>query len=116
MAALDVKNLTCSYNGKAILDDLSLQVNENEIMCLLGASGCGKTTLLKAIAGLLPIREGEIHIHNTLMNGNGVAVVPEQRNIGMIFQDYALFPHLNVARNVAFGLQCKETNKAFIKK
>ena len=116
MAALDVKNLTCSYNGKAILDDLSLQVGENEIMCLLGASGCGKTTLLKAIAGLLPVTQGEVHIHGQQMNGNGIAVVPERRNIGMIFQDYALFPHLNVAKNVAFGLQCKESNKALIKK
>lgn len=111
MAALDVNNLTCSYNGKAVLDNLSLQVADNEIMCLLGASGCGKTTLLKAIAGLLPVTRGDIHIHDNHMNGEGMAVVPERRNIGMIFQDYALFPHLSVAQNVAFGLQNKERNK-----
>ncbi|OIN12373.1 ABC transporter ATP-binding protein [Oceanisphaera psychrotolerans] len=114
MAALDVNGIRCSYNGKAILDNLSLQVAENEIMCLLGASGCGKTTLLKAVAGLLPVTRGEIHIHGRKMNGGGVEVVPERRNIGMIFQDYALFPHLNVAQNVAFGLQSKESNKARI--
>ncbi len=114
MAALDVNGICCSYNGNLILDDLSLQVAENEIMCLLGASGCGKTTLLKAVAGLLPVTRGEIHIHGRKMNGDGVEVVPERRNIGMIFQDYALFPHLNVAQNVAFGLQSKESNKARI--
>ena len=115
MAALDVTNLSCSYNGNLVLNDLSLQVEENEIMCLLGASGCGKTTLLKAIAGLLPVSQGEIAIHGQQMNASGVAVVPEKRNIGMIFQDYALFPHLSVAQNVAFGLQSKERNKTLIR-
>ena len=114
MAALDVTNLSCSYNGNLVLNDLSLQVEKNEIMCLLGASGCGKTTLLKAIAGLLPVSQGQIAICDQAMNGQGLAVVPEKRNIGMIFQDYALFPHMSVAQNVAFGLQNKERNKALI--
>lgn len=114
MAALDVTDLSCSYNGNLVLNHLSLQVGENEIMCLLGASGCGKTTLLKAIAGLLPVSQGEIAIHGQQMNADALAVVPEKRNIGMIFQDYALFPHLSVAQNVAFGLQSKERNKALI--
>lgn len=114
MAALDVNGISCSYNGKTILNQLSLQVAENEIMCLLGASGCGKTTLLKAIAGLLPISQGEIHIHGQQVNSAKQTLAPERRNIGMIFQDYALFPHLNVAQNVAFGLQNKESNKARI--
>lgn len=77
---------------------------DNEIVCLLGASGCGKTTLLKAIAGLLPLAEGTIHLGDTLLDGPGASVPPEARNIGMIFQDYALFPHLTVADNVGFGL------------
>ncbi|WMC11098.1 ABC transporter ATP-binding protein [Oceanimonas pelagia] len=115
MAALTINDICCSYNGKPVLDGLSLQVESNEIMCLLGASGCGKTTLLKAVAGLLPVSGGEIAINGQRVNGNGLAVVPEERNIGMIFQDYALFPHLNVAQNVAFGLQSKERNKALIK-
>lgn len=115
MAALDIKGIRCSYNGKPILDNLSLSVAENEIMCLLGASGCGKTTLLKAVAGLLPVARGEISIHDRQVNGPGMAMVPEQRNIGMIFQDYALFPHLTVADNVAFGLVNKEKNKNTIK-
>lgn len=116
MAALTIHDICCSYNGKPVLDGLSLQVESNEIMCLLGASGCGKTTLLKAVAGLLPVTRGEIAINGQPVNANGRAVVPEERNIGMIFQDYALFPHLNVAQNVAFGLQSKESNKALIHK
>ncbi|OXY83569.1 ABC transporter ATP-binding protein [Oceanimonas doudoroffii] len=115
MAALTIDDICCSYNGKAVLDGLSLRVESNEIMCLLGASGCGKTTLLKAVAGLLPVSGGDICINSRKVNGNGAAVVPEERNIGMIFQDYALFPHLNVAQNVAFGLQSKESNKAVIR-
>ncbi|ART80899.1 ABC transporter ATP-binding protein [Oceanisphaera avium] len=114
MAALEVSGLSCNYHGTAVLNNLSLQVQENEIMCLLGASGCGKTTLLKAIAGLLPISQGEIAIHQQVMNAHHVAVVPEKRNIGMIFQDYALFPHLNVAQNIAFAIQNKEPNKRHV--
>ncbi|AEY02806.1 iron(III) ABC transporter ATP-binding protein [Oceanimonas sp. GK1] len=114
MAALTIHDICCSYNGKPVLNGLSLEVEDNEIMCLLGASGCGKTTLLKAVAGLLPVASGDIAINGRPVNGHGLAVVPEERNIGMIFQDYALFPHLNVAQNVAFGLQSKESNKAVI--
>ncbi|MGP7734723.1 ABC transporter ATP-binding protein [Oceanimonas smirnovii] len=116
MAALTIHDICCSYNGKPVLDGLSLNVERNEIMCLLGASGCGKTTLLKAVAGLLPVTQGEITINDQQVNGGGQATVPEQRNIGMIFQDYALFPHLDVAQNVAFGLQSKESNKALIQR
>ena len=90
--------------GRNVLEQLSLTVADNEIVCLLGASGCGKTTLLKAIAGLLPLAEGTIRLGETLLDGPGASVPPEARNIGMIFQDYALFPHLTVADNVGFGL------------
>ena len=104
MSCLQVENVSCRYNGRNVLEQLSLSVADNEIVCLLGASGCGKTTLLKAIAGLLPLAEGEIRLGATLLDGPGVSVPPEARNIGMIFQDYALFPHLTVADNVGFGL------------
>lgn len=103
--ALTVNNLICRYNGQAVLNDLTFRVEKGEIVCLLGASGCGKTTLLKAIAGLLPLDAGEMSINCRQIVGEGVSVPPEQRNIGMIFQDYALFPHLTVAENVAFGLK-----------
>ncbi|WP_394211610.1 ABC transporter ATP-binding protein [Enterovibrio calviensis] len=102
--ALTVSNLICRYNGQAVLSDLSFSVEKGEIVCLLGASGCGKTTLLKAIAGLLPLDSGKMTINGRQIVDDHLNVPPEQRNIGMIFQDYALFPHLTVAENVSFGL------------
>ena len=102
---LQLTDLSCSYQGKTILDGLSLSLKNNEILCLLGPSGCGKTTALKAMAGLMPTNSGEIAIDGQQVNGKDVFVPPEKRNIGMIFQDYALFPHLSVAGNVGFGIR-----------
>lgn len=104
MSCLNIEKVSCHYNGRPVLEQLSLQVADNEIVCLLGASGCGKTTLLKAVAGLLPLAQGTIRLGETLLDGQGQSLAPEARNIGMIFQDYALFPHLTVADNVGFGL------------
>ncbi|PJG58093.1 ABC transporter ATP-binding protein [Aeromonas cavernicola] len=104
MSCLQVENVSCRYNGRDVLEQLSLTVADNEIVCLLGASGCGKTTLLKAIAGLQPLANGVIRLGSTLLDGPETNVPPEARQIGMIFQDYALFPHLTVAENVGFGL------------
>lgn len=109
--ALTINNLTCQYDAQTVLESLSLEVEQGQIVCLLGASGCGKTTLLKAIAGLLPLSSGEMSLNGMIMDNGQHWVPPEQRNIGMIFQDYALFPHLTVAENVAFGL-CGYTDKA----
>ncbi|MEC6883519.1 ABC transporter [Photobacterium sp. NCIMB 13483] len=103
--ALSVADLSCCYHGQPILQDLSLAVERGEIVCLLGASGCGKTTLLKAIAGLLPLANGSMAINDRTIVDQQLCLPPEQRNIGMIFQDYALFPHLTVAENIAFGLR-----------
>ena len=102
---LSIKDLICRYDDQTILESLSLKVEQGEIVCLLGASGCGKTTLLKAIAGLIPLSGGTLSLSGTLLDDGESWVPPEQRNIGMIFQDYALFPHLSVANNVAFGLK-----------
>ncbi|MCA2018846.1 ABC transporter ATP-binding protein [Vibrio tritonius] len=102
---LSISNLSCQYEHQTVLDCLSLTVNKGEIICLLGSSGCGKTTLLKAIAGLLPIKSGSIKLNHHLLDDRCTQVAPEQRNIGMIFQDYALFPHLTVVENIAFGLR-----------
>ena len=104
MSSLVLENLVYRYGEKAVIDELSLVVAQNEIVCLLGASGCGKTTTLKAIAGLLTLEQGQIKIGDQLVNDGGLFVRAEHRNIGMMFQDYALFPHLTVAQNIAFGL------------
>ncbi|OEF24609.1 ABC transporter ATP-binding protein [Vibrio rumoiensis] len=118
--ALKIDHLTCRYatgHGSAkgqsapVLENLSLSVQQGEIVCLLGASGCGKTTLLKAIAGLLPLSSGEMVLNQKVIDDGENWLPPEQRNIGLIFQDYALFPHLTVAENVAFGLQDKSKDQ-----
>lgn len=111
MEKLSISNLHYSVHGKAIFNDLSLSVGQDQILCLLGASGCGKTTALKAIAGLLPTQGGQIYIDGQLVNGDGVFLPPESRNIGMIFQDYALFPHLTVGDNIAFGIVHMKNSK-----
>lgn len=106
--ALNIKNLSCQYDGNdTVLRSLNLGVQRGEIVCLLGASGCGKTTLLKAVAGLIPVTGGEIHLQGKQIDGAGCHTPAEKRNIGLIFQDYALFPHLNVKQNIAFGLKGK---------
>ncbi|MDF9398405.1 ABC transporter ATP-binding protein [Vibrio sp. 1180_3] len=103
--ALSIHNLTCKYESQTVLKSLTLDVEHGEIVCLLGASGCGKTTLLKAIAGLLPLSSGVMSLNCVTIDDGEHWLPPEERNIGMIFQDYALFPHLTVAENVAFGLR-----------
>lgn len=100
MKLLEVQQLSCGFGQNQVLESLNLDVEENEIVCLLGASGCGKTTLLKAIAGLIPNSQGLVKLA-----GKVISQIPvEQRKIGLIFQDYALFPHLTVAKNIQFGL------------
>jgi len=93
-----------SNTAIAVVQSLSLSLSRGEIGCLLGGSGCGKTTVLRAIAGFEPAQQGSIHIEDELVSSVDIQLAPERRRIGMVFQDYALFPHLNVARNVGFGL------------
>ncbi len=87
------------------VNDLSLSLETGQIACLLGASGCGKTTVLRAIAGFEPLDRGEIRLAGRVLSSACCQVEPEHRRVGMMFQDYALFPHLTVGRNVAFGLR-----------
>ncbi|GGP52128.1 ABC transporter [Shewanella algicola] len=105
MSTLSIHNVTSDYQGRVILKQLDLTLQQGEIVALLGPSGCGKTTLLKAIAGLQAISEGSISINGQVLSGNGIFVASEQRGVGMIFQDYALFPHLSVADNILFGVK-----------
>ncbi|MBH0089453.1 ABC transporter ATP-binding protein [Pseudoalteromonas sp. NSLLW218] len=104
MSSLILQGVSYHYNGTKVIHDLDLTVGKDEIVCLLGASGCGKTTTLKAIAGLIEAKQGSIFIDGKLVSDDQSFVSPEHRNIGMMFQDYALFPHLTVANNIAFGL------------
>jgi len=103
---IELHQLSVRYPGQAqpAVDGVSLGLRAGEIGALLGPSGCGKTTLLRAVAGLEPASAGEIAISGRRVDGAGTHVPPEQRQVGMVFQDYALFPHLDVGRNVAFGL------------
>ena len=106
---LELNSLSLSYatdDGRLpVLRDLSLTLEAGSIACLLGASGCGKTSVLRAIAGFEPLDAGSIRLNARLLSGEGTRVAPEHRRVGMMFQDYALFPHLDVAANVGFGLR-----------
>ncbi|MGE0358155.1 MAG: ABC transporter ATP-binding protein [Burkholderiales bacterium] len=104
--ALDVKGLCYSYPGMPpVLEGFDLRLAEGEIGCLLGPSGCGKTTALRCVAGLESVHAGEISIRGNVVSRPGLTVPTESRRIGVVFQDYALFPHLDAMDNVAFGLR-----------
>lgn len=104
MAGLILRNIQKSYGANQIIKDLNLEIEPGEFVTLLGPSGCGKTTLLRMIAGLEKIDNGELYIGGKLMNG----LPPQKRPIGMVFQSYALFPHMNVRNNIAFGLRVQK--------
>lgn len=106
---LSLRNLGCGYGEQRVVQNLDLHLNPGDIGCLLGPSGCGKTTTLRAIAGFEPVLEGEISLAGEVISRPGFTLAPEKRRIGMVFQDYALFPHLSVAQNVSFGIR-KQTD------
>ncbi|WGK60445.1 ABC transporter ATP-binding protein [Halopseudomonas sp. SMJS2] len=101
---LELNNLACGYAGHKVVQELSIHLRAGDIGCLLGPSGCGKTTTLRSIAGFEPVSAGEIRLDGQVLSSPTHNVPPEQRRIGMVFQDYALFPHLTVAQNIAFGI------------
>src|SRR5574341_495602 len=105
---LEVEKLRHAYGEHEVVSGLSFSLARGAIGCLLGPSGCGKTTVLRCIAGFEQIHGGEIRLAGRIVSGAGVMVPPEKRRIGMVFQDYALFPHLTVAANIAFGLRTAE--------
>lgn len=112
-ALLEIKNICCRYErgdddisgSEAAVEDFSLSLKDGALNCLLGPSGCGKTTVLRAVAGFEPLRGGEILLRGRCLSRPGLTLPPERRGVGMVFQDYALFPHLTVADNVGFGLR-----------
>jgi iron(III) transport system ATP-binding protein len=101
---LHVDNVSSQYGDTPVLNGVSFALYSGEIGCLLGPSGCGKTTLLRAIAGFQPITSGAIILNDRTLSADHTALAPEQRSVGMIFQDYALFPHLTVRKNIEFGI------------
>jgi iron(III) transport system ATP-binding protein len=101
---LEVAKISQSYSKKIVVNNLSFGLNKGAIGCLLGPSGCGKTTVLRCIAGFEPVVEGEVLLNGVRVSSSGFSLRPEQRHIGMVFQDYALFPHLTVISNIIFGL------------
>lgn len=101
---LEVKNVSLGYGANIVVQNVSMRLVQGEIGCLLGPSGCGKTTLLRAIAGFEPVRAGQIELEGRSVATPAHSVPPQLRDIGMVFQDHALFPHLDVAGNIGFGL------------
>jgi iron(III) transport system ATP-binding protein len=102
---LTVEGIEQAYGDNKVLSDLSFRVPAGAIGCLLGPSGCGKTTALRCIAGFEGVRAGRILVNGEVLSSPGFVVPPEKRGLGMVFQQYALFPHLDVAANVGFGLK-----------
>ncbi|MBK6705172.1 MAG: ATP-binding cassette domain-containing protein [Caulobacteraceae bacterium] len=104
MSSVQLTNVRRRYGKTLVLDDVSFTAPEGQVVALLGASGSGKSTILRLIAGLEPVDAGEVRIGGERVSGAGAAVAAEARRIGMVFQDYSLFPHLTAGANVAFGL------------
>ena len=102
---LRIDHIAKRYRDQQVLRGIDLNVEAGEFVSLLGPSGCGKTTTLRAIAGFEPVLEGEIQLADQVISKAGFTLAPEKRRIGMVFQDYALFPHLSVAENIAFGIR-----------
>ncbi|HDZ57667.1 MAG TPA: ABC transporter ATP-binding protein [Pseudomonas xinjiangensis] len=111
---LELNELSCGYAGHKVVQNLSIHLKAGDIGCLLGPSGCGKTTTLRAIAGFEPITSGEIRLAGDVLSSPAMRTPPEHRRIGMVFQDYALFPHLTVHDNVAFGINKHPERKRIV--
>lgn len=116
MASVDLRGLTKRYGALAAVDDVSLRIDHGQLVCLLGPSGCGKTTTLRLIAGFLEPTAGEIHVGSRLVSSSARTLPPELRNMSMIFQSYALWPHMTVAENIIYGLKLRKLARDTIAK
>lgn len=112
MASVTLKNISKSYGDTEVIESLDLEIKDNEFLVLVGPSGCGKSTLLRMIAGLEDISAGELMIGDRVVN----TMAPKDRNIAMVFQNYALYPHMNVYKNISFGLRAQKMPKDQIDK
>lgn len=114
---LTIKNLYKSFGDFEVLNDFNLTIDKGEFVTFLGPSGCGKSTALNCICGLIPVTSGEVFADDECIdNSIDICIPPEKRGFGMVFQNYALFPHLSIYKNVAFGLELKKLDKMEIKK
>ena len=116
MASVELRNLTNRFGELAVVDDVSLRIDHGQLVCLLGPSGCGKTTTLRLIAGFLEPSEGEIRVGDRLVSSKARTLPPEQRSMSMIFQSYALWPHMTVAENIIYGLKLRKMDRDTIAK
>ena len=116
MASVELKGLTKKYGPLAVVDDVSLHIEHGNLVCLLGPSGCGKTTTLRLIAGFVEPTGGEILVGGKLISSPAATVPPERRNMSMIFQSYALWPHMTVAENIMYGLKLRKLSREVIAK
>jgi iron(III) transport system ATP-binding protein len=114
VASVELRGLTKRYGHQAVVDDISLRIEHGLLVCLLGPSGCGKTTTLRLIAGFVEPSAGEIAVGDRVVSSPARTLPPEQRNMSMIFQSYALWPHMTVTENVAYGLTLRKLDKAVI--
>ena len=116
MASVELRGLTRRYGTQAVVDQVSLTIPHGALMCLLGPSGCGKTTTLRLIAGFVEPSAGEILVADRVVSSPARTVPPEQRNMSMIFQSYALWPHMTVCEIVAYGLTLRKFDRSTVAK
>jgi iron(III) transport system ATP-binding protein len=114
VASVELKGLSKHYGAAVAVDDVSLRVEHGQLVCLLGPSGCGKTTTLRLIAGFIEPSSGEIEVGGKVLSSPSRTIPPEGRKMSMIFQSYALWPHMTVAENVAYGLKIRKLDRATI--
>jgi ABC-type uncharacterized transport system YnjBCD ATPase subunit len=116
LASVDLRGLTKRFGSLAVVDNVSLRIKHGQLVCLLGPSGCGKTTTLRLIAGFLEPSDGEIHVGDRLVSSKARTLPPEQRSMSMIFQSYALWPHMTVTENIVYGLRLRKLDRDTIAK
>jgi iron(III) transport system ATP-binding protein len=116
LASVELRGLTKRFGSLAVVDNVSLRIDHGQLVCLLGPSGCGKTTTLRLIAGFLEPTEGEIHVGDRMVSSPARTLPPEQRKMSMIFQSYALWPHMTVTENIVYGLRLRKMDRDTIAK
>ena len=112
MATIELKNIEKSFGNNKVINNFNIKINDGEFIVLVGPSGCGKSTLLRMISGLESVDKDEIHLNNKIINN----LIPSKRGIAMVFQSYALYPHMNVYENMSFGLKTEKLEKNEIDK